>query len=61
MSITDSGQGGTRARLVDTRTGRFRILGRIRLFFYTGRFYGVADSLNFTLVEMHDSLAQWYR
>lgn len=34
----------------------------IRLFFYTpADSYGVADSLNFTLVEMHDSLAPWYR
>lgn len=34
----------------------------IRLFFYTPpESYGVADSLNFTLVEMRDSLAPWYR
>jgi len=34
----------------------------IRLFFYTPpESYGFADSLNFTLVEMRDSLAPWYR
>ncbi len=35
----------------------------IRSFFYNPRPdpYGVADSLNFTLVEMRDSLAPWYR
>ncbi|MFA5212569.1 MAG: hypothetical protein WC406_04490, partial [Methanoregula sp.] len=35
----------------------------IRLFFYTPKTgsYGIADSLNFTLVDMRDSLAPWYR
>jgi len=34
----------------------------IRSFFYTpASSYGVSDSLNFTLVEMRDSLAPWYR
>lgn len=34
----------------------------IRSFFYTPpESYGVADSLNLTLIEMQDSLAPWYR